>query len=211
MKTTAEITKEYIDTHPSIKDCIRNNLINYSKLAEKIAKEMHIEKKTSKDAIIVASRRYFEQLKPKKTHEEKVMDILKKSELEIKNKIIVAIIKKGVPQKIILTLEDKIKDKQDIFYSIEGSTAITLVTTQKHRDAVESMIGDDLVKMSDNLAMITIKSPQELETTAGVTAYLYSLFGEHGINIRETMSCWTNTIFIISEDDISQAISFLKF
>jgi len=211
MKTTAEITKEYIDTHPSIKDCIRNNLINYSKLAEKIAREMSIEKKTSKDAIIVASRRYFEHLKPKKTHEDKVMEILKRSELEIKNRIVVAIIKKGVPQRIILTLEDKIKDKQDIFYSIEGSTAITLITTQKHKDAVESMIGDDIIKISEDLAMITIKSPQELENTAGVTAYLYSLFGEHGINIKETMSCWTNTIFIVSEEDISKAIAFLKF
>jgi len=211
MKTTAEITKEYIDTHPSIKDCIRNNLINYSKLAEKIAREMHIEKKTSKDAIIVASRRYFEQLKPKKSHEEKVMEILKKSELEIKNKIVVAIIKKSVPQRIVMTLEDKIKTDQDIFYSIEGSTAITLVTTKKHKDAVESMVGEDIMKISENLAMITIKSAQEIENTAGVTAYLYSLFGEHGINIKETMSSWTNTIFIVSEADISKSISFLNF
>jgi len=211
MKTTAEITKEYIDTHPSIKDCIRNNLINYSKLAEKIAREMQIEKKTSKDAIIVASRRYFEHLKPKKSHEDKVMEILKKSELEIKNKIVVAIIKKGAPHSKILTLEDKIKDRQDIFYSIEGSTAMTLITTQKHKEAVKEMMGGDIIKISEGLAMITIKSPQELETTAGVTAYLYSLFGEHGINIKETMSCWTNTIFIVSEEDISSAIAFLNF
>jgi aspartokinase len=139
------------------------------------------------------------------------MEILRKSELEIKNRIVVAILKKGVPQRTILTLEDKIKDRQDIFYSIEGSTAITLITSHKHKDALESMIGNDIIKMSEDLAMITIKSPQELETTAGVTAYLYSLFGEHGINIKETMSCWTNTIFIISEEDISRAIAFLRF
>jgi len=211
MKTTAEITKEYIDTHPSIKDCIRNNLINYSKLAEKIASEKHIEKKTSKDAIIVASRRYYEQLKPDKAHENSVMDILHRSELEIKNKIVVAIIKKTVPQKLLLNLEEIIKKEQNIFYSIEGSTAITLITTQKHKNQIESLLEENIIKVQEDLAMITIKSPQELEETHGVTAYLYSLFGEHGINISETMSCWTNTIFIINEMDISNAIKFLKF
>lgn len=211
MKTTAELTKEYIDLHPSIKDCIRNNLINYSKLAEKIAKEMKIEKKTSKDAIIVASRRYFEQLKPDRTLEEQVMAVLKKSELEIKNKVIVAIVKKNVSQDMLLTLEDQIKKEQDIFYSIEGSTATTLITTQKHKGAIRKMLGSDVIKMSEALAMITIKSPQELETTPGVTAYLYSRFGEHGINICETLSCWTNTIFIINESDISRTIQFLNF
>jgi aspartokinase len=204
MKTTAEITKEYIDTHPSIKDCIRNNLINYSKLAEKIAAEMHIEKKTSKDAII-------EQLKPDKVHETQVMSILKNSELEIKNKIVVVIIRKTVPPKILLQIEEMIKKEQDIFYSIEGSTAITVITTLKYKDPLTRMLGAEIIKMSADLAMITIKSPQELETTPGVIAYLYSLFGEHGINISETMSCWTNTIFIINENDISKAISFLKF
>ncbi|MCC7569538.1 MAG: hypothetical protein PHW58_02500 [Candidatus Methanofastidiosa archaeon] len=211
MKTTAEITKEYIDTHPSIKDCIRNNLVNYSKLAEKIAQEMHIEKKTSKDAIIVASRRYYEQLKPEKIHEDQIMGILKNSELEIKNKIVVAIVRKTVPSKVFLTLEEAIKREQDIFYSIEGSTAVTLITTLKHKDTIRRLLGEDVMKMSTDLAMITIKSPQELETTPGVIAYLYSLFGEHGINISETMSCWTNTIFIINENDIPKAISFLKF
>ena len=211
MKTTAEITKEYIDTHPSIKDCIRNNLINYSKLAEKIAAEMHIEKKTSKDAIIVASRRYYEQLKPDKVHETQVMSILKNSELEIKNKIVVVIIRKTVPPKILLQIEEMIKKEQDIFYSIEGSTAITVITTLKYKDPLTRMLGAEIIKMSADLAMITIKSPQELETTPGVIAYLYSLFGEHGINISETMSCWTNTICIINENDISKAISFLKF
>ncbi len=211
MKTTAEITKEYIDTHPSIKDCIRNNLINYSKLAEKIAGEMHIEKKTSKDAIIVASRRYYEQLKPDKVHESQVMGILKNSELEIKNKIVVVIIRKTVVPKLLLQIEEMVKKGQDIFYSIEGSTAITLITTLKYKDALTRMLGPDIIKISADLAMITIKSAQELETTPGVIAYLYSLFGEHGINISETMSCWTNTIFIIHENDISKAIAFLKF
>ena len=59
-------------------------------------------------------------------------------------------------------------------------------------------------------AAITIKSPKDLENTPGVNAYIFSLFGEHGINIVEQMSCWTDTIIVISEDDIPAVMKFLK-
>ena len=65
--------------------------------------------------------------------------------------------------------------------------------------------------MTKGLTLITIKSPEDIETTPGVVSYLYSLFGEHGINIVETMSCWTDTIFVVSEDDFPKAMRVLKF
>ena len=59
--------------------------------------------------------------------------------------------------------------------------------------------------------MITIKSPEELETTTGVLAYLVSLFGDNGVNIQETLSCWTDTIFLVEENDVATVMKFLRF
>ena len=59
--------------------------------------------------------------------------------------------------------------------------------------------------------MITIKSPKDLENTPGVNAFVYSKFREHGINIVEQISCWTDTIVVISEEDIAIVMKFLKF
>ena len=73
------------------------------------------------------------------------------------------------------------------------------------------MIIKNILKISKNLAMITIKSPKDLENTPGVISYISSIFSERGINIVETLSCWTDTIYVISEDDISTVMNFLKF
>ena len=62
-----------------------------------------------------------------------------------------------------------------------------------------------------NLAEITIKSPKEIETTPGTYAYLCSLFGENNINIIETLSCWTDTIFLVKEEDVGKVMGLLRF
>ena len=54
-------------------------------------------------------------------------------------------------------------------------------------------------------------SAKQIETTSGVISYLYSLLGENNINILETLSCWTDTIFLVEEKDLSRVMEFLRF
>jgi hypothetical protein len=211
MPTTAEITEKYLSEHPSIKDCLREGIINYSKLSRKIAKELNIEKKTSIEAILIAARRYEEKIKKDKIREEKIIGLLKKSELEIKNKIIVVIIKKNIYPINLIELEKKIKDQDDVVYTIEGTKTYTLITSEKYLKNIETKFKNNIIKLSKNQAMIIMKNPEGIEETTGFTAYLYSRFGEYGVNILETMSCWTDTIFVISEEDIATSMKFLKF
>lgn len=211
MPTTAELTEKYLAEHPSIKDCLRQGIINYSKLSRKIAKELDIEKKTSMEAILIACRRYEEKIKKEIILEDRILEILKKSELEIKNKIIVCIIEKTRYIDKILEIEKKVQKEADTFYAIEGSKVFTIITSEKYLEYLESIFGKGIIKKSTNLAMITIKSPKELETTPGVNAFVYSKFREQGINIIEQMSCWTDTIIVISEENIATVMKFLKF
>ena len=76
---------------------------------------------------------------------------------------------------------------------------------------IKKLFRNKIIKENKNLIEITLKSPKEIETTAGVVPYVYSLFGEHGINIVETMSCWTDTLFVIEEKDIAKAMDILRF
>lgn len=211
MPTTTELTKKYLEEHPSIKDCLKHGIINYSKLARKIAKELNIEKKTSLEAILIACRRYEAKLKDEKILEDKILYILKKSELEIKNKIVVAIIDKKIYTEKLIKIENKMRKATDIFYSIEGTKVFTIIFSEKYLDELKTLFGNNLLKISKNLAIITIKSPKDLEDTPGVIAFVSSIFSEHGINIVETMSCWTDTIFVISENDIPTVMNFLRF
>ena len=209
--TTTELTQHYLSTHPSIKDCLKKGIINYSKLARRIGKEINVSKKTSMEAILIACRRFEQKIKQEKTNEDKIISILNASELEIKNKILVAIIEKHFYPDSLLDLEKEIKKEKGIFYAIEGTQAITIVSSEKYLAEIKNRFKKDLIKSHTNLAMIILKSPKDLEGTIGVSAHLYSLFADHGINIIETMSCWTDTLIVISEEDISKALKFLRF
>lgn len=210
MPTTTELTEKYLSEHPSIKDCLKHGIINYSKLSRKIAKELNIEKETSIEAILIACRRYEAKLKDEKILENKIIDILKRSELEIKNRIVVAIIDKKIYMKNLIEIEKKIRKTADTFYVVEGTKVFTVILSEKHLEELRRFFDSSVIKVSKDLAMITIKSPRDLENTPGVIAYISSIFGEHGINIVETMSCWTDTIFVVSEEDIPTVMKFLK-
>jgi len=211
MPTTTKLTEKYLAEHPSIKDCLKHGIINYSKLSRKIAKELDIAKKTSFEAILIACRRFEVKLEEEKILENKIRDILKKSELESKNKIVVAIIDKKTYIGNLIEIEKKIRKTTDVFYAIEGTKVFTIIISEKYIEDLQILFDKNIIKISKNLAMITIKSPKDLEKTPGVNAYIFSTFSEHGINIIEQMSCWTDTIIVISENDIGTVMNFLKF
>ena len=139
MPTTTEQTEKYLAEHPSIKDCLKSGIINYSKLSRKISKELNIEKKTSIEAILIACRRYETKIKNEKIFENEILKILKQSELEIKNKIIVCILDKKKYLDKIIEIEKKAQKRTDIFYAIEGSKVFTIITTEKYLEDLEAL------------------------------------------------------------------------
>ena len=61
------------------------------------------------------------------------------------------------------------------------------------------------------MAEVTLKSSEDVEKTPGVMAYLSTLLAENGVNIIETMSTWTDTLFVIEEKDIAKVTGLLRF
>jgi len=206
-----KLTEKYINEHPSIKDCVRKGLINYSSLTRQIASDNSLELKKNFDAILIACRRYFRKVKKEDVLERKIVDILKRSKLEVKNKIIVVVVEKDIYFNHLLELHKEIKKKAEVFHIIEGSNTITLITADEFLERIKKLFRNKILKVTENLVEINLKSSSELEKTPGVMAYLTTLLAENGINIIETMSAWTDTLFVISEDDIAKVMGVLKF
>ncbi|MBT5272977.1 hypothetical protein HOL83_06600 [Candidatus Woesearchaeota archaeon] len=212
MVTITKQTHKYISEHPSIRDAMKKGVVNYSKLSRLIAKELKLEK-TSMEAILIACRRYAEKLRKdsSETQEDQILNVLSKSELEIKNKIVTIIINKKLFMESLLDIEKKIRKTADRFYVIEGTNVFTIIVNEKYLEEIKEMFKRNIIKITKELAMITIKSSEDLENVSGVVSYVYSLFADNGINIVETMSCWTDTIVVIDENDVGKVMSFLKF
>lgn len=211
MPNITKLTESYILEHPSIKDCLKNGLVNYSSLSRQIASELNLSLKDNFDAILIACRRLKRKLKKGNIFEDRILKILKESKIEIKNKIIAVVLEKDTYFNNITDLAKEIKKKKEIFGVIEGASGITVITTEDFLDLIKRYFKNKIILENMNLAQITIKSPKEIETTPGTYAYVCSLLGENNINIVETLSCWTDSIFLVKEQDVGKAINLLRF
>jgi hypothetical protein len=66
-----------------------------------------------------------------------------------------------------------------------------------------------LVNVSKNLVEIAVTSPETIESTPGMLAFLATALASRGINIVQVMSCYTDTIFLLERDDMAAAVDIL--
>lgn len=206
-----KLTESYIAEHPSVRDCLKKGLINYSSLTRQICKDLNLDLKKNFDAILIACRRYYKKISKEAVLENEIMNILKDSKLEVKTKIVVVLVEKDIYYGHLIELQKEIKKKAELFHIIEGSNTMTVITSYEFLDIVKKLFKNKLIKVTENLAEVTLKSSEDMENTPGVIAYLSSLLGGNGINITETMSTWTDTLFVIKEKDIAKVMELLRF
>lgn len=206
--SAAELSRKYIDRHPSIKDCISKDLVNYSSLSRLIMKDTGVK---NEEAVLAASRRYGVKL-AKVDNEGAITSLFEDSRLELKTKICIVVAKN---EWIVLkNLEDIVKRilaEKSTMQVLQSTSAITVISEDKHLPAIMKAIGQDhILKVRENLGEITVKSPARIEETPGAFAYVMSMLSEQGINLIEAVSCYTDTIFIVSRQDMMGAFNILS-
>jgi len=206
-----KLTESYIAEHPFVKDCLKKGIINYSSLTRQICSDLNLDIKKNFDAILIACRRFYRKIKTEATTEKKILDILKSSKIEVKNKINAIVLEKDIVFSNLIDIEKEAKKILETFHIVEGTTAITIITSDDFAKKIKHVFRNKVIKENTNLAEVILKSPKQIETTAGVVSYIYSLLGENNINIFETTSCWTDTIFLVEEKDLSRVMEFLRF
>ncbi len=211
MANITKRTEDYIAQHPLVKDCLKRGLINYSALTRQICHELQLDVKGNFDAVLIACRRYYSKIKKEPTTEGKILDILRQSKIEVKNKIEVFVLEKSIVMANLLMIQKDAKKLNETFHIIEGASAITVAVASEFSSSIKRSFKVKIIKESTQLVEVILKSPNTIETTSGVISYLYSLFGENNINIVETLSCWTDTIFFIEEKDLGKAMQLLRF
>jgi hypothetical protein len=189
MESIAKRVKKWIEEHPVIKHCLAKEMINYSELARRIQKELRIK---NFDAVIVAVRRISYKLKEARLEEE-IIRILKRSKLNIKTKINVAILRKGgIAEGDFLAIIEGVSSKVVIY---EADAKVEL---------------SDRIKEWRDLAAFILISPEEIEVTPGVVHSITEMLFEHGINVIEFMSCHRDTILILEKKDIAKALEIFQ-
>jgi len=206
--SAAELTRKYIDRHPSVRDCISKDLINYSSLSRMIMKDLGIK---NEEAVLAASRRYAMKL-AKTDNEAAIIKVFEASRLELKTRISIVVAKN---EWIVLkNLEDVVKKmlaEKSTMQVLQSTNGITVIGEDKHLPTIVRAIGQEhIISVKENLGEITVRSPPEIEETPGAFAYVMDMLSEQGINLLEAVSCYTDTIFIVSRDDMMRAFDILS-
>ena len=206
--SAAELARNYIDRHPSIRDLISKGLINYSSLARLIMKDLGIK---NERAVLAACRRYAMKL-PKTDSEGAIIKVLEQSRLELRTRICIVVAKN---ESIVLENIDKVARKfmaeKSTLLVLQSTNAISVISEDKHLHDLLRAIGEDhVITVKENLAEITVKSPPVIEEIAGVFSYLTTMLSEQGISLSEIVSCYADTILVVKRKDIMTAFDILS-
>lgn len=187
--TIAQGVRDYLKNKPYVLEALEKGIVNLSELSRQIQDELG-----TKDivAIKAALRRFSEELqKHKQKREEKVLELLKKSGVSVFDR-------KSV---VIATRELEIENGMKV-------NLLNKIVYLLDKNNLPRKLG--ALKIHDNCTMIVIHSPEELETTPGVVAFLTTLLAEQKINIIEFISCWTETIIVVEKKDSLRAYETLS-
>ena len=187
--TIAQNVRNHLRNKPYLLEALEKGIVNLSELSRQIQKEI---KTDDTSAIKAALRRYSEELqKHKQKREEKVLQLLKRSSIAVYDRKSVMITGKEITSKTGMKVD--LLDK--FVYLLDRSDLPERINT--------------LVK-HDNCTMIVVHSPEELEATPGVVAFLATLLAEQNVNIIEFISCWTETIIVVEKKDSLKTYEILS-
>lgn len=185
----AKTVRSHLQNKPYLLEALEKGIVNLSELARQIQKELKIE---NTSAIKAALRRFAEDLqKHKQKREEKVLQVLKRSGIAVYDR------------KAVMITSKELNTKNGMKVDLLGKFVYLL----DRSDMPERISA--LVK-HDNCTMIVIHSPEELEATPGVVAFLTTLLAEQNVNIIEFISCWTETIIVVEKKDSLKAYEVLS-
>lgn len=187
--TIAKNVRSYLRNKPYLLEALEKGIVNLSELSRQIQQEL----KTKNTSAVKAALRRFaaEAQRHKQKREEKVLQVLKRSGIAVYDRKAVMITTKDIETKNALKVD--LLDKH--VYLLDRSDLPERISA--------------LVKHED-CTMIVVHSPEELEATPGVVAFLAALLAEQNVNIIEFISCWTETIMVVEKKDSLKAYEILS-
>lgn len=177
-----EEVENYVEKRPYVQEALSEGIVNYSALA----RNMEPELEGGFDAIKMALRRYKEDIQGRRKKRQKdITKVLGETAVELKNNVKVC----------------KTNDPADAEIYAKTENGYTLII--KNGEECDGDVIEDQV-------IVTLKSPNTLEETPGVLAYILSILGGREINLTEVISCREDTHLVIDEKDATETFKLLN-
>ncbi|MFB6209094.1 MAG: hypothetical protein ABEJ56_03050, partial [Candidatus Nanohaloarchaea archaeon] len=190
--------------------------VNYRGLARYLKDS--VEEKTGRedvnlDSIVVAIRRYEDDLQYSEFHSEQIREVLRKSEITMKSNIIYYTFPREKKyQDLVLETYDKIdRLSGDRIYFFQSDAEIGIVVNENNSELIEQKIKRREAKnIEKNLSILVMDSPEEILESHGFLNYLLQQITLKGVGIIEMFATYTETVFLVKEENATTAYSVLR-
>ncbi|MEM1644405.1 MAG: ACT domain-containing protein [Ignisphaera sp.] len=213
MSSISQIVKEIVTSDPCILQCILNDIVNYSKLSRKIAPLVSeiLGRMVPPDTIKMSLIRFADKaLKEFSIVRRDVMQILARSSIEIRTGITIITLRNTGFIKIATIIP--FLTQRARFIAIMQSLLVTtiILDNETAEEVLRKLEKEDIVNLQKDYAAIVIVSPLEIMYTPGVISCISNILAMNSVNIVHIESCYTDTIIVVSKDDLLKAFQILS-
>ncbi len=207
MATIAKQVRDYIGSHPSVSDALKMGIVNYSALARLIGKELGAKQE---EAILAACRRYPVE-KMRGYSEDAVRRMIQKSRIETRTKVAAITVVQGIDvlQRLGDVVEELLDENKECRLIQVSQGTVIIVDDGSVPRVMRKLREEHVISVNRDLVELAVTSPETIERTPGLLAFLSGALASRGINIVQEMSCYTDTIFILERKDMTPAIEVL--
>jgi len=206
----SEATRKAMQRYPHLREYLDMGVINQRAMARQILGEVKKELggEVNLQSVVTAVRRF--SVSKKRSKRSPILDVLAKSDVNLKYDICIATLplKSGI-QKNVVELQKRMSGKEAL-QMIQGPETLTLVFETDYLEEVHKLFGKGIIELRERLASLVVMSSKEIAETAGVIAHLATSLSIEGINVVEMMSSYTETLFIIEEENALKAVGVVR-
>ncbi|NLZ67737.1 MAG: hypothetical protein GX903_01880 [Spirochaetales bacterium] len=210
--SVASSVKQIIDMSPFVSELLVLDVISFSNLSKFIQPKVEekLGKKVKNAAIVMAIRRYTEDLKVEKSafSQEKLQ-----YEISMKTNIYdVNLVRNNSFMSKLNFLYQKVDLAKGDFLNITiGSHEISLSISDKYKEIVDELVANETVMHKiDDLVALTIQFNGNFLKTPGILYLATRKLAWENINLIEIVSTMNDLTFVLSRQDSMRAFSVLQ-
>jgi hypothetical protein len=208
----ADVTRAYLEEHPSIRTVLQDELINYPALARKIQSECGVP---NEEAVSIACRRIERSLRTETPALAMVRALLGRSRLEVHSRVALIRLRNdwAVMDALMALSREALPDLPPgrVFEIYEGTPTVTVLCEEDSLPSLLPAIPKRLVlTLEHGLASLVFRSLSDVSETPGVLAYMTEALYRRGINCLETVSVHSDSIFVFRNRDLIRAYETLS-
>ena len=203
--------KEEVDSDFSMQDAIARDYANISSLARllvpRVARRM---KSRAKDVSEVGVASALKRLRDSySAASPSVAKVIGGSIVNVRTHVSRLSVEKT--KRTLQTVSSLLGEFQEDFIQVsESLSSITLIFDQRlHKRVRRALSAAEVLQEGEECAAITVHSPHAIINTAGCVSAFFDQLSRRNVNVEDTVSCYTDTIMVVSMKDASRAFEAL--